>query len=101
MSYIFFKLIDIIVGLRISEEEELIGADIIYHIIENNEIETEINKDDIIYDTEYIPEINEFKIKENEFKIEENEKKEECDNCIKEVIINPENTEIKHPFGVQ
>tara|TARA_B100001564_G_scaffold270318_1_gene231929 strand:+ start:566 stop:2092 length:1527 start_codon:yes stop_codon:yes gene_type:complete len=114
MSYIFFKLIDIIVGLRISEEEELIGADIIYHIIENNEIETEINKDDIIYDTEYIPEINEFKIEENEFKIEENkfekkenkkenenEKKKECDNCIKEVIINPENTEIKHPFGVQ
>ena len=70
MSYIFFKLIDTIVGLRISEEKELIGADIIYHIIENNEIETEINKDDIIYDTEYITEINEFKIEEKEFKIE-------------------------------
>ena len=71
-----FKLIDTIVGLRISEEEELIGADIIYHIIENNEIETEINKDDIIYDTEYIPEINEFKIEENKFEKKENEENE-------------------------
>ena len=29
------------------------------------------------------------------------EKNLESDNCIKEVIISPENTEVKHPFGVK
>ena len=41
-SYILFKLIDITIGLRISEEEENKGADIIYHII-NTDDENNIN----------------------------------------------------------
>ena len=68
---LIFKLIDIMIGLRISEEEEYKGADIIYHIIENNEIEEcEINNENnIIYTNE------ECESKKIENEIEQNENK--------------------------
>ena len=109
MSYLFFKLIDITIGLRISEEEEEIGADIIYHIIENNEIklfENENNKiESFENENNIICSDKEYELKKIENKIEQNnnkiiEKKKENDNCVKEVISSPENTEIKHPLGV-
>ena len=36
-SFVFFKIIDLTIGLRVSEDDELKGLDIIYHIIDNND----------------------------------------------------------------
>ena len=41
LSIIFFKLIDITIGLRLTPENEIIGADTLYHL-ETNETELEI-----------------------------------------------------------
>lgn len=38
ISFIFFKGIDLTLGLRLTEDEEEMGADILYHLEENDEI---------------------------------------------------------------
>jgi len=48
MSYIFFKLIDLTIGLRISKEEELLGLDLVYHTIDNIDICIDIKKEESI-----------------------------------------------------
>ena len=48
MSYIFFTIIDYIIGLRLTDEEEEMGADIMYHLIDEDEDEDDDEDDNII-----------------------------------------------------
>ena len=67
ISYIFFKFIDIILGLRLTEEEESLGADHLYHY---DELETEVQ---VIENSNLTSNLNESDINSNESDINSNE----------------------------
>ena len=83
-----FKLIDITMGLRISEEEN-IGADILYHIIDNIDEDIDNINEDIDNIDEDIDNIDED-INDIEYTDDT-----DLDN-IKKIGIKPENNKDKH-----
>ena len=87
ISFFIFTLIDLTIGLRISEEQELLGADRIYHILNTNqqeldentiETETDIESPDI-ENTIESPDI-ESPEKENNLELNDNIKMEEINH---------------------
>ena len=82
ISYIFFKVIDFTIGLRVSSCDEEIGLDMVYHII----------NDDIVIN---INDINNNEVKNNNLDIDKN------NNEINEKKIDSDDIDVKEKKSVE
>ena len=92
LSFIFFKLIDITIGLRLSPENEIIGADTLYHLENNDEVEIiDINNtidNAIDNDNDNANANDNDEDEDNSENIHQDDNKNNTENCVRNIEYN-------------